>query len=131
MVLGVTQWVGGLHSVVPLAQVLLVDFLLAVEVVLVLLEEWVPGQVLGIRLGELEEVLGEDPGLGLGVGLWVPGLVRKKWSGLVLGMGISSVVALYLGVRDTRCWWWVGIWKLFAFPLRWAELVQVPWTLGE
>ena len=78
----------------PLAPALLVDFLLAVEVVLVLVEEWVPGVGLVVRLGEL----GVDPGvgLGLGVGLWVPGLgwlvVLRLWLGLVLGRGISSAV---------------------------------------
>ena len=70
------------------------DFLLVVEVVLVLVEEWVPGLGREVRLGEL----GVDPGvgLGLGVGPWVPGpgqqVVPKLWLGLVLGRGISSGV---------------------------------------
>ena len=70
------------------------DFLLAAEVVLVLVEEWVPGLGWEVWLGEL----GVDPGvgLGLGVGLWVPGLgwlvVLRLWLGLVLGRGISSGV---------------------------------------
>ena len=73
------------------------DFLLAVEVVLVLVEERVPGLGREVRLGEL----GVDPevGLGLGaglVGLWVIGLgplvVPRLWLGLVLGRGISSGV---------------------------------------
>ena len=73
------------------------DFLLAVEVVLVLVEERVPGLGREVQLGEL----GVDPGvgLGLGVGLWVPGLGRqvvlKLWPGLVLGRGISSGVVRY------------------------------------
>jgi hypothetical protein len=77
-----------------LAQALLVDFLLAVEVVLVLVEERVPGLGREVRLGEL----GVDPGvgLGLGAGLWVTGLGRlvvpRLWLGLVLGRGISSGV---------------------------------------
>ena len=78
----------------PLAQALLVDFLLAVEVVLVLVEERVPRVGLVVWLGELGVDLGA--GLGLGVGLWVTGLgqlvVPKLWLGLVLGRGISSVV---------------------------------------
>jgi hypothetical protein len=71
-----------------------VDFLLAAEVVLVLVEERVPGLGREVRLGEL----GVDPGvgLGLGVGLWVTGLGRpavpRLWPGLVLGRGISSGV---------------------------------------
>ena len=83
------------YSVVPLAQALLVDFLLAVEVVLVLAEERVPGLGREVRLGEL----GVDPGVGLGpgAGLWVPVLGRlvvpRLWLGLVLGRGISSGVA--------------------------------------
>ena len=82
------------YSVVPLAQALLVDFLLAVEVVLVLVEERVPRLGREVRLGKL----GVDPGvgLGLGVGLWVTGLgwpvVPRLWLGLVLGREISSVV---------------------------------------
>jgi hypothetical protein len=78
-----------------LAQALLVDFLLAVEVVLVLVEERVPGLGREVRLGEL----GVDPGvgLGLGAGLWVIGLGQlvapTLWLGLVLGRGISSGVA--------------------------------------
>ena len=65
------------------------DFLLAVEVVLVLVVERVPGLGREVRLGEL----GVDPGagLGLGVGLGVTGLGRlvvpKLWLGLVLGRG--------------------------------------------
>ena len=82
------------YSVVPLVQALLVDFLLAAEVVLVLVEERVPGLGREVRLGEL----GVDPGagLGLGAGLGVTGLGRlavpKLWSGLVLGREISSGV---------------------------------------
>ena len=70
------------------------DFLLAAEVVQVLVEEWVSGLGREVRLGEL----GVDPGagLGLGAGLWVPGLGRqvvpKLWLGWVLGRGISSGV---------------------------------------
>ena len=70
------------------------DFLLAVEVVLVLVEERVPGLGWEVWLGEL----GVDPGagLGLGAGLWVTGLgwpvVPRLWPGLVLGREISSVV---------------------------------------
>ena len=70
------------------------DFLLAAEVVLVLVVERVPGLGREVRLGELGVDLGA--GLGLGVGLWVTGLGRlvvpKMWLGLVLGRGISSVV---------------------------------------
>ena len=71
--LGYSQWVVD-YSVVPLAQTLLVDFLLAVEVVLVLVEERVPGLGREVQLGGL----GVDPGvgLGLGAGLWVTGLGR-------------------------------------------------------
>ena len=81
------------YSVVPLVQALLVDFLLAVEVVLVLVEERVPELGWEVQLGEL----GVDLGVGLGLGvLWVPGLGRlvvpRLWPGLVLGRGISSVV---------------------------------------
>ena len=70
------------------------DFLLVAEVVLVLVEERVPGLGREVRLGEL----GVDPGvgLGLGAGLWVTGLGRpvvpRLWLGLVLGRGISSGV---------------------------------------
>ena len=70
------------------------DFLLAAEVVLVLVEERVPGLGREVRLGEL----GVDPGagLGLGTGLWVTGLGRlavpRLWPGLVLGREISSGV---------------------------------------
>ena len=53
----------------PLVQALLVDFLLAVEVVLVLVEERVPGVGLVVRLGELGVVLQGDRELGLGAGL--------------------------------------------------------------
>ena len=78
----------------PLVQALLVDFLLAVEVVLVLVVERVPGLGQGVWLGEL--VVDPGAGLGFGVGLWVTGLgqlvVPRLWLGLVLGRGISSVV---------------------------------------
>ena len=70
------------------------DFLLAAEVVLVLVEERVSGLGREVRLGELGVVPGV--GLGLGVGLWVTGLGRpvvpRLWLGLVLGRGISSGV---------------------------------------
>ena len=85
------------YSVVPLVQTLLVDFLLVAEVVLVLVEERVPGLGWEVRLGEL----GVDPGvgLGLGAGLWVTGLgqlvVPRLWLGLVLGRGISSGAVRY------------------------------------
>ena len=73
------------------------DFLLAVEVVLVLVEEQVPGLGQEVRLGELGVDLGV--GLGLGVERWVTGLGRlavpKLWLGLVLGRGISSGVVRY------------------------------------
>ena len=84
----------GYSAVVPLAQVLLVDFLLVAEVVLVLVEEQVPGLGREVQLGEL----GVDPGvgLGLGAGLWVPGLGRQVVPtlglGWVLGRGVSSGV---------------------------------------
>ena len=75
------------------------DFLLAVEVELVLVEEQVPGVGLVVQLGELGVVLREDQELGLGAGLWVPGsgrlVVLKLWLGLVLGRGISSGVVRY------------------------------------
>ena len=81
------------YSVVPLVQALLVDFLLVAEVVLVLVEERVPGLGLAVRLGEL----GVDPEVGLG--LWVSGLgwqaVLRLWSGWVLERGISSGVVRY------------------------------------
>ena len=70
------------------------DFLLAVEVVLVLVEERVSGLGREVLLGELGVDLGV--GLGLGVGLWVTELgwlvVPRLWLGLVLGRGISSGV---------------------------------------
>ena len=71
------------------------DFLLAAEVVLVLVEEWVPGLGLEVWLGELG--VGPGVGLGLGVGLWVLGwpVVPRLWPGLVLGRGISSGVVHY------------------------------------
>ena len=85
------------YSVVPLVQALLVDFLLAVEVVLVLVEERVPGLGLEVWLGELGVGLGV--GLGFGAGLWVPGfgrpVVPKLWLGFVLGRGISSGMVCY------------------------------------
>ena len=96
----------GYSAIVPLAQVLLVDFLLAAEVVLVLVEEQVPGLGLVVQLGELGEVLLED--LGFGVGLWVPGLrwqvVLRLWPGLALEREISSGVVHYSWWYDTRYW---------------------------
>ena len=73
------------------------DFLLVAEVVLVLVEERVPGLGLVVQLGEL----GVDPeiGLRLGVGLWVSGLGQQAaprlWSGWVLERGISSGSVCY------------------------------------
>ena len=65
------------------------DFLLVAEVVLVLVEEWVPGLGREVRLGEL----GVDPGvgLGLGAGLWVPGLGRQVVPKLWLEIGRAHV----------------------------------------